>query len=181
MNKLIYLLVTILLFSLSTVGQVAKLTLKSGSGYNFIFNSFQKYKDGIILTDHTRLEVFWDEATTGLGWHIECKENDNDGDAANIIGTKITNSISLNDICISASNIGANNAVTYNTLSPSNVFQEIIGGGNAGVTPGYTDEVQFTYYFGADTAPGPGCACSNFQGKKPDFYSFEIIYELSAE
>lgn len=68
-------LVIVLLQSLTVVGQdnTARLTTLIGSHIEFNFNSIDKYRNGIRVTDGTTLGVSMEDLTGGslTGWHID--------------------------------------------------------------------------------------------------------------
>lgn len=146
----------------------ARLTVVKGNYVDFNFNSLKKYQDGITFTNWTRFIIcFHDPDNPASTWQLDFHAN-----SPNIVGETGVN-LNLNVLELEASDGGGNLSATYHgPLELTNVapYPILVSNGQQG------DErdniVDITYKCGVT---------NKLLGERPDHYSVDIIFTLSAE
>lgn len=204
-NKIIIFCTAFLFSSLSwsqssTPGGSVRLTVQSGGNIDFIFNSIDKYKSGITLTNYTILGI---SVTDNLGdlnapigvddytnWRIYAEAVDADGDVA-ITGTNPANTLPFSTIELDAT-ISAGCASCFDVQGAAFIalpapgtgaLWPIIDGSNAPGNP--VDQID-------ETVPGDNLDYSvdriaisyqcgvttSLLGAASDYYTDEILFTL---
>jgi len=161
MKKLI--VVFFVFFNICLFAQ-ARLNISSGSSVNFYFNSYQKYVNGISLTDFTTLSIDYKDTTvlnTFPHWRLDCKALTPtiNGDAGNILN--------LNYIELQATGAGTSTNIQFlNNIDVTLLNQAVETAAGSPAT------VFISYYCGVT---------NSLLGKNGDYYVVDILFTLMGE
>ncbi len=152
----------------------------SGGNVPILINTYNKYKNGLLLDDWTTLNVHVsDSCNFGTilspdykycnSWSLKVRASDDP-----IKSDDGPETISLNSLKLIASTTTGGTPQIINTLS-STVDQELIQGSSPAAD--VNGQVTISFYFG-DGSGTP--AAENVMGKDPGYYYVELIFTLTA-
>jgi hypothetical protein len=148
----------------------SRLRIDNGGSVNFFFNTIGKMQTGITYTEWTQLSIYYKDTTAVLpdpveNWVLDVKARTPDMEGAE------GNTLDLRTIQLVASGGGGNTYAAKQFLTNLD-FQQLAKGQET--APGVT-KVKISYFCGEI---GSGFT---LLGKKPDFYTVDIIFTLRPE
>jgi len=179
-------LIYLLVYSASLFSQhneTARITIRGGHSINFIFNSFEKYENGIYYEDWTQIEIYYidtnddGDLNADTRWKLLAKAED-----ANMQG--VSNTLSLDYLYIAAECLDCNPVNdTEGTFRLTNADQTLIDDGEM------TDKnVEISYYCGMkdntsftilpDNTAAP---YNTLLGEEADYYTVNLFLTLTLD
>jgi len=165
-----------LLLPLSVIGQnnvTSRLRVVSGGTVSFIFNSLTKYKTGLILTDWTRLHVYFNDTISwgvannlGNGWQLVVRADD-----IGVIADGGAPALALSSIILTASASGGFTGTLAPPVTLSNADQLLVSDINK---VNVNEEIVISYEIGTTNNP----PISPYLGKPADYYTVNLVFTL---